>query len=154
MTPAINLVKKMKIAHTVHEYNHDTNCSAYGSEAADKLGISEFQVFKTLVVQLDQHLAVAVIPVARQLSLKEMAKACQSKKALMANPNDVARSTGYVLGGVSPLGQKKSLTTVIDVSANEFTSIYISAGRRGLEIELAPADLQTLCKAQLLDICQ
>ena len=145
MTPAINLVKKQKIAHKIHQYQHDSSCDAYGLEATEKLGVSAARVFKTLVVSLDNTtLAVAVIPVSSMLSMKQVAKAVGAKKAAMAAQAQVERSTGYVLGGVSPLGQKKRLKTIIDASAGTFTTIYISAGRRGLEIELNPVALAKL----------
>ena len=155
MTPCINIARKNKIAHTVHEYTHDPETESYGSEAAEKLGVANTQVFKTLVVSLDtSELVVAVIPVAAMLSLKHIAKTVGAKKAFMANKTDVERTTGYVLGGVSPIGQKKRLKTVVDISANHFSTIYISAGRRGLEIELNPADLAKLTNAVFAEICQ
>ncbi|AEG01594.1 Cys-tRNA(Pro) deacylase [Methylomonas methanica] len=145
MTPAINLAKKHHIAHRVHEYAHDPSSESYGLEAAEKLGVSADRVFKTLVAELDNRsLAVGVVPVSAMLNMKLFAKAAGAKKATMANPADVERSTGYVLGGVSPLGQKKRLKTVIDSSAQQYDTIYVSAGRRGLEIELSPMDLQKL----------
>jgi Cys-tRNA(Pro)/Cys-tRNA(Cys) deacylase len=145
MTPAINIVKKTRVAHTVHEYAHDAASESYGLEAAEKLAVDETRVFKTLVVRLnDNSFAVGVLAVSSMLSMKLMAKAVGAKKAVMADVADVERATGYVLGGVSPLGQKRQLTTVIDESARNFDTIYISAGRRGLEIELNPIDLQKL----------
>ncbi|KXS51169.1 MAG: ybaK/ebsC protein [Marinobacter sp. T13-3] len=155
MTPGINLAKKQKIAHTVHEYTHDPDSESYGQEAADKLGVPASRVFKTLVVSLDNKtLAVAVLPVSGMLSMKQIARAAGAKKATMAAPADVERATGYVLGGVSPLGQKKRLKTIIDVSAADYDTVYISAGRRGLEIELSPDDLKSLTNAVLAEICQ
>ncbi|EGG95070.1 ybaK/ebsC protein [gamma proteobacterium IMCC1989] len=122
-------------------------------EAAEKMGVAEARVFKTLVVELDsKELAVGVIPVSSMLSMKLMAKAVGAKKATMANKPDVERSTGYVLGGVSPLGQKKRLKTVVDASAKNYSTIYISAGRRGLEIELSPDDLMTLTSGILVEV--
>ena len=148
MTPAINAVKKAKTAHTLHHYSHDPSSSSYGKEAAEKLGIAEARVFKTLVVQLDgSALAVAIIPVSTTLGMKQMAKAATAKKAAMAEKAEVERVTGYVLGGVSPLGQKKRLPTYIDTSAQSFPTIFVSAGRRGLELELSPLDLRTLTGA-------
>ncbi len=145
MTPGIQLVEKAGVDYTIHEYTHDASADSYGLEAADKLGITENRVFKTLVVNLDkQTLAVAIIPVSSQLSMKLIAKAAGAKKAQMAEPQAVERATGYVLGGVSPLGQKKRLKTFVDVSASQQTTIYVSAGKRGLEIELAPDDLLQL----------
>jgi len=155
MTPGINLAKKAKIFHRVHEYSHDPSSESYGLEAAEKLGIPETRVFKTLVVNLDnKELAVGVIPVSSMLSMKLIAKAAGAKKAVMAGKSDVERSTGYVLGGVSPLGQKKRLKTYIDVSAKNHSTIYVSAGRRGLEIELGPDDLLNLVNGELADLCQ
>ncbi|WP_028489993.1 Cys-tRNA(Pro) deacylase [Thiothrix lacustris] len=155
MTPAINLAKKAKIAFKIHEYAHDPANEAYGLEAAEKLGLPPTQVFKTLVVSLDgKELAVGILPVAAMLSMKAIAKAAHAKKADMADKALVARTTGYVLGGVSPLGQKKLLKTFIDTSAAQFPTIYVSAGRRGLEIELAAQDLQTLTRGVLVELTQ
>ncbi|MDR8525848.1 MULTISPECIES: Cys-tRNA(Pro) deacylase [Shewanella] len=148
MTPAIDLLVKHKIAHQVHEYQHDPSCQAYGLEAAEKIGVAPELVFKTLVVKLDgKTLAVAIIPVAEKLSMKAIAKAAKAKKAVMAEAAEVQRSSGYVLGGVSPLGQKRLLTTVIDGSAVNLLQMYVSGGRRGLDIALAPEDLKQLLKA-------
>ncbi len=155
MTPGINAAKKAKIVHKVHEYIHDPSIQSYGLEAAEKLGVSGDRVFKTLVVRLDnKELAVGIIPVSSMLSMKLMAKAAGAKKAAMADPPDVERSTGYILGGVSPLGQKRRLKTIIDVSARQKTTIYVSAGRRGLEIELSPDDLAALVNGVFAEICQ
>ncbi len=155
MTPAINVAKKRKIPYTLHQYTHDPAYDSYGKEAAEKLGIAEERAFKTLVVQLDQQsLAVAVVPVSSMLSMKLIARAAGCKKATMAEKGLVERTTGYVLGGVSPLGQKKRLVTVIDSSAKAFPTIFVSAGRRGLEIELQPADLATLTTATFAEIRQ
>lgn len=155
MTPGINAVKKNKISHKVHEYIHDSSHKSYGLEAAEKLGIDEARVFKTLVVSLDnKSLAVGIIPVSSMLSMKHIAKAVNAKKAAMASKTDVERSTGYILGGVSPLGQKKHLKTVIDSSAKDHPTIYVSAGRRGLEIELDPNDLVKLVNGIFAEICQ
>jgi len=155
MTPAINAAKKKKIPFTVHQYDHDPANESYGKEAAVKLGIAEERVFKTLVVRLDdERLVVAVIPVASMLSMKLMAKASGAKRASMADKAVVERSTGYVVGGVSPLGQKKRIPIVIDSSAGDFPTIYVSAGRRGLEIELSAKDLAMLTGAVFADISQ
>lgn len=155
MTPAINLAEKNNIVHRVHEYGHDAASESYGLEAAEKLGIPEERVFKTLVVNIDsKNLAVGVVPVSSMLSMKLIAKAVGGKKAVMADRSDVERSTGYVPGGVSPLGQKKHLNTVIDSSAKDFDTIYVSAGRRGLEIELSPEDLRMLVSGVFASICQ
>lgn len=155
MTPAINAAIKNKVTHRIHEYSHDASAESYGLEAAEKLGVPGERVFKTLVVSLDsKELAVGIIPVASMLSMKLIAKAAGAKKAAMAAPADVERSTGYVLGGVSPLGQKKRLKTIIDSSASEFATVYVSAGRRGLEIELSPDDLKKLTSGLFADLCQ
>lgn len=150
MTPAINAAKKAGVTYKVHEYQHDPNAESYGGEAADALGIDPGQVFKTLLVALNgdnKKLAVAVVPVSGQLDLKAMAAALKVKKVAMANPQDAERATGYIVGGISPLGQKKRLPMVLDSSSESFATIYMSAGRRGLEIELAPADLMQLTGA-------
>lgn len=153
MTPAINSAKKAKISFTVHTYLHDSASPSYGLEAAEKLGVAEERVFKTLVAQIDgTAFAVGIIPVSMTLSMKQFAKAVKAKKAVMADKADVERVTGYVLGGVSPLGQKKKLTTVIDSSATSFPTIFVSAGRRGLDIELKPVDLATLTGATFVAI--
>jgi Cys-tRNA(Pro)/Cys-tRNA(Cys) deacylase len=145
MTPAIDAARKAKIAHQVHEYAHDPSSESYGAEAAEKLGLPEARVFKTLVAATDGgELVVAVVPVSSMLNMKSLAKAVGAKKSAMAKPADVERVTGYVLGGVSPLGQKKRLKTLIDASAETFPTIYVSAGRRGLQIELNPQDLKKL----------
>ncbi|MBR9910783.1 MAG: Cys-tRNA(Pro) deacylase [Gammaproteobacteria bacterium] len=155
MTPAIATAKKHNIKHRVHEYQHDAASESYGLEATDKLGVSASRVFKTLVVSLDgKELAVAVVPVSSMLSMKLVARALAAKKAAMANQADVERVTGYVLGGVSPLGQKKRLRTVIDESATSFPTVYVSAGRRGLEIELYAADLAAQVNGVFADIKQ
>ena len=143
MTPGINQAKRAKVPYTVHEYIHDPTCDSYGSEAAIKMGVPEERVFKTLVVKLGtKELAVGVVPVSSMINMKLIAKATETKRASMADASDVERSTGYVLGGVSPLGQKKQLKTIIDLSATKYPTIFVSAGRRGLEIELKPQDLK------------
>jgi len=142
MTPAIDQLTSLGVNHKVHEYTPDAKAASYGREAADKLGVPPQRVFKTLVVDTgNEVLAVAVLPVDQQLNLKLMAKAIGAKKVVMAKPAAVSRSSGYVLGGVSPVGQKRALTTVIDQRAKEYGSIYVSGGRRGLELELTAGDL-------------
>ena len=148
MTPAIDLAKQRGLDYQLHEYSHDSNAASFGLEAAEKLGVDVAHIFKTLVVATDTGaLAVAVLPVDKTLNFKKMAKALSShkllpcKKVQMADPKQVERSTGYVLGGVSPLGQKKRLATIINDSAQNQSTIYVSGGRRGLEIELPPAQL-------------
>ncbi len=155
MTPGINVAKMVKITYKVHEYSHDPACDSYGIEAAEKMGVPEARVFKTLVVSLDgKNLAVGVVPVCSMLNMKLIAKAAKVKKANMAGKSDVERSTGYVPGGVSPLGQKKQLKTFIDSSAEDYPTIFVSAGRRGLEIELSPIDLKALTNGVFTEICQ
>ncbi|MBF8999457.1 Cys-tRNA(Pro) deacylase [Vibrio nitrifigilis] len=156
MTPAINLAKKKKIVHTVHQYEHDPNAESYGEEAAELLGEDPKTVFKTLLFCLngeEKHLAVAVIPVDHRLNLKLAAKAAKAKKAEMANPTIAEKTTGYVVGGISPLGQKKSLPTFIHESAKALDTMCVSAGKRGLEIELAPADLAKLTRGEFVNLC-
>lgn len=150
MTPAINCAKKAGITFNVHEYQHDPAAESYGEEAAEALGLDPSLVFKTLLVSLTGHkstLAVAVLPVTHMLSLKAIAKALGAKKAEMADPKLAERTTGYIVGGISPIGQKKALPTVIDSSAEALSRLNVSAGRRGLEIELAPEDLAKLTRA-------
>lgn len=155
MTPGIKIAKKAKILFKIHEYTHDSSNTAYGIEAVEKLGIPQGQVFKTLVVSLgEKELAIGVVPVSSMLNMKSIAKAVGAKKAVMANKSDVERFTGYVLGGVSPLGQKKKLKTIIDITALRYKTIFVSAGRRGLEIELTPEDLAKLTNGKFLEICQ
>lgn len=148
MTPAIKLALKQKIPFQIHQYLHDKCSESYGLEAASKIGANPKQVFKTLVVSLDAgQLVVAILPVMKRLNLKLVAKVFAAKKAVMAEPSEVLRSTGYILGGVSPLAQKKRLKTVVDDSALDFATIYVSAGKRGLEIELKSSDLIALLSA-------
>jgi Cys-tRNA(Pro)/Cys-tRNA(Cys) deacylase len=148
MTPAIDAAKKAKIKFSIHQYEHDQGADSYGEEAVKKLNLSGEQVFKTLVVSLDnKELAVSVIPVVKKLNLKLFAAALGAKKAAMASHKDAERATGYVLGGISPLGQRKKLKTVIDKSALKYETIYVSAGRRGMDIELSPNDLGRLTNA-------
>jgi len=155
MTPAVNEAKKAHIEFELHEYQHDPSSESYGREAAHKLGIAEGRIFKTLVVCLGgKELAVAVVPVSSMLNMKRIAKVLGTKHASMAKASDVERTTGYVLGGVSPLGQKKKLITVVDVSATEYPTIFVSAGLRGLQIELKPQDLVSLTKGRFAEICQ
>ena len=155
MTPAINQAKKEKIVYSVHKYQHSPSCDAYGLEAVEKLGLPKERVFKTLVVRLDdERLAVGVLPVTSKLNMKHIARAAKAKKAAMADKVLVVKTTGYVLGGVSPLGQKRRLPTFIDSSAADFPTIYVSAGRRGLEIELRSEDLLELTDGLYADLCR
>ena len=145
MTPGINAARKAAVPHTIHEYDHDPASESYGTEAAEKTGVDPARVFKTLVVAIDsKELVVAIVPVNTMLNMKLIARAARGKKAAIADKQAVERTTGYVLGGVSPLGQKKKLRTFTDDSAQGFDTIFVSAGRRGLEIELAPRDLAEL----------
>lgn len=148
MTPAVVAAQRAKIDFELHEYRHDPSAASYGLEAAEKLGLDPAQVFKTLIASVDGKLTVGIVPVARSLDLKALAAAVGGKRAAMADIAAAERATGYVAGGISPLGQKKRLATVIDEAALGLARIYVSAGRRGLEISLAPADLLRLCAAK------
>ena len=148
MTPAVVAARRAKIAFTLHEYRHQPNTASYGLEAAEKLALNPAQVFKTLVASVDGKLTVALVPVAQSLDLKALAAVVGGKRASMAEVVEAERATGYIAGGISPLGQKKRLPMIIDQSALSHARIYVSAGRRGLEIELAPADLMHLCAAK------
>lgn len=153
MTPAIAQLNKLSLPFQLHQYQHDANCKSFGLEAVEKLNVAEECVFKTLVVDVDNsYLAVAIIPVALSLSLKKIAKALGAKKVKMADAIKVQNSTGYVLGGVSPLGQKKTLKTLLDSSATVLETLYISGGKRGLEIELAPRHLINSLQASYASI--
>ncbi|MFJ6936118.1 Cys-tRNA(Pro) deacylase [Streptomyces sp. NPDC101132] len=151
-TPATVALTAAGTDFTVHAYAHDPAVASYGDEAAAALGVSPDRVFKTLVAEVDGALAVAVVPVAGTLDLKALAAALGAKKAVMADPAAAERSSGYVRGGISPLGQRRKLPTVLDSSASGHTTICVSAGRRGLEVELAPADLAALTGAVLAPI--
>lgn len=149
MTPAVNYLKKQRVDFTLHRYQHDPKHPSFGLEAAEKLNFEPDRVFKTLVVQIDnQELVVAIVPVNRQLNLKALARFLKVKKIAMADGKAVESATGYVLGGVSPLAQKKRHRTVIDESCQPWPTLLVSGGRRGLEIELTPNDLITLCRAE------
>ncbi|MEU7469740.1 Cys-tRNA(Pro) deacylase [Streptomyces sp. NPDC044984] len=151
-TPATVALTAAGVPFTVHSYDHDPSHPSYGEEAAEAMGVSPDRVFKTLVADVDGALTVAVVPVAGQLDLKALAAAVGGKRAAMADPALAERTTGYVRGGISPLGQRKKLPTVLDESATTHTTICVSAGRRGLEVELSPDDLTTLTSATLAPI--
>lgn len=148
MTPAIALLEKQKIKFEILSYEHDANNGHYGLEAVEKLNLNSDQVFKTLVLETHEgELIVAITPVSQQVNLKQLAKVAKTKKMALAAPQKVNASTGYILGGVSPIGQKKRLKTYIHNSASEFEIIYVSAGKRGLELKLAIDDIAELTKA-------
>ncbi|MFJ8919515.1 Cys-tRNA(Pro) deacylase [Streptomyces sp. NPDC102415] len=151
-TPATVALTAAGTAFTVHSYDHDPASPSYGEEAAEALGVSADRVFKTLVAEVDGELVVAVVPVAGSLDLKALASAVGGKRAAMADPAAAERTTGYVRGGISPLGQRKRLRTVLDASAGSHPTICVSAGRRGLEVELSAADLAALTDATLAPI--
>ncbi|MEU7486319.1 Cys-tRNA(Pro) deacylase [Streptomyces sp. NPDC042319] len=151
-TPATVALTRAGIPFTTHAYEHDPAAASYGEEAAEALGVSPDQVFKTLVADVDGVLTVAVVPVSGSLDLKALAAAVGGKRAAMADPALAERTTGYVRGGISPLGQRKKLRTVLDASAEGLPAVCVSAGRRGLEIELSPEDLAALTDAVLAPI--
>jgi len=142
------------VVHSVHSYDHDPRHGAYGLEASDALGVAPERVFKTLIADVDGTLTVGVVPVAGHLDLKALAAAVGGKKAVMADVAAAERATGYVAGGISPLGQRRRLPVVIDSSALAFATVFCSGGRRGLEIELAPADLVRATGARVAAIAQ
>jgi Cys-tRNA(Pro)/Cys-tRNA(Cys) deacylase len=150
-TPATALLAKKDVAHRLHTYTHGDG-QAYGPEAAEQLGLDPERVFKTLVADVDGALTVGVVPVAATLDLKALAAAVGGKRARMADVAAAERATGYVAGGISPLGQRKRLPTVVDASAERFETVFCSGGRRGLEIELAPGDLVALAGARVAPI--
>ncbi|MFE2333085.1 Cys-tRNA(Pro) deacylase [Streptomyces coelicoflavus] len=153
-TPATVVLTAAGVTYTVHAYEHDPAHPSYGEEAAEATGVAPERVFKTLVADVDGALTVAVVPVAGQLDLKALAAAVGGKRAAMADPVLAERTTGYVRGGISPLGQRKRLPTVLDASASAHPTICVSAGRRGLEVELSPDDLTNLTTATLAPIAR
>ena len=151
-TPATVALTQANVQFTVHAYEHDPSAASYGAEAAEAMGVPPERVFKTLLADVDGRPAVAVVPVSGQLDLKALASALDGKRAAMADPAAAERATGYAVGGISPLGQRRKLPTVVDESALGFETVFCSAGRRGLEIELAPADLVGLADARTAPI--
>lgn len=156
-TPATDALLALDIAFTLHPYEHRDDVSAFGEEAASALGVDPLRIFKTLIVDLGAgrpELAVGIVPVAGQLDLKVFASLLGAKRAAMADRQAAARATGYVLGGISPIGQKTPLPTVIDETALLFDSVFVSAGKRGLQLELSPADLALATSARFADIAR
>jgi Cys-tRNA(Pro)/Cys-tRNA(Cys) deacylase len=157
-TPATVLLAQAQVAHSVRTYGHDPRAHdrgiSYGQEAARALGVEPERVFKTLVADVDGTLTVAVVPVDAQLDLKALAAAVGGKRAAMADPAAAERATGYVVGGISPLGQRKRLGTVVDASALAFETVLVSAGRRGVDVELPPGDLVRLTDARTAPIAR
>ena len=154
MTPAVDAARKAGIDHEVIEYEHDPSHESFGLEAIEVLGLPGEQVFKTLVAEVDGKLAVGIVPVVAQLDLKAFAAAIGGRKAAMAPADAAQRATGYVLGGISPLGQKTALPTVLDETAELWDTVLVSGGRRGFEIEIAPTDLIRATAAALADIAR
>ncbi|MFC5662018.1 Cys-tRNA(Pro) deacylase [Kitasatospora misakiensis] len=153
-TPATAALETAAVPYTVHAYPHDPAAASYGGEAAEALGVPAERVFKTLVADVDGVLTVGVVPVAGKLDLKALAAAVGGKRAAMADPAAAERSSGYVLGGISPLGQRRPLRTVVDASALDHPTVYVSAGRRGLEVELSPDHLVALTGARTAAIAR
>ncbi|MDH6704193.1 Cys-tRNA(Pro)/Cys-tRNA(Cys) deacylase [Kitasatospora sp. MAA19] len=153
-TPATVALETAAVPFSVHAYEHDPAAASYGGEAAEALGVAAERVFKTLVADVDGVLIVGVVPVAGRLDLKALAAAVGGKRAAMADPAAAERSSGYVRGGISPLGQRRALRTVVDASALTHPTVYVSAGRRGLEVELAPGDLVALTGAHTAPIAR
>jgi Cys-tRNA(Pro)/Cys-tRNA(Cys) deacylase len=153
-TPATHLLGRRKVAFTLHEYHVDPREASYGKGAAASLGVPAARVFKTLVAEVDGRLTVGVVPVTGSLSLKALAAAAGGKRAAMADPTKAERATGYVTGGISPFGQRTRLPVIVDSSALDWPTVYVSAGRRGLEVEVAPADLVAVTGAAIAPIAQ
>lgn len=147
-TPATVALSRAGIEYQLRAYNHDPSETDYGGEAAAKLGVDAARVFKTLLVEVDGALTVGIVPVTGKLDLKALAAACGGKRVQMADPALAEKKTGYVVGGISPLGQKVQLPTVIDASAKRFDTVFVSGGRRGLDIELSPENLQRATRGE------
>ncbi len=155
MTPAIRLLEAKEISFTLHRYSHDPNAESFGDEAAAKLGVSTERMFKTLIGLVDgATFVMAILPVAARLDLKKLAAAAKGKRAELADPKLAEKTTGYVVGGISPLGGRKTLTTLIDETACLFDTIFVSAGQRGLQIEMSPIELQTLTGAVMASLAK
>jgi Cys-tRNA(Pro)/Cys-tRNA(Cys) deacylase len=146
-TPATTALTRAKIPYVVHSYDHDPHAESYGLEAAEALGLDPERVYKTLFVSVDGRLTVGIVPVSGQLDLKAVAAAVGGKKAVMADPADAERASGYVVGGISPIGQRKAHPTVLDESALGHETVFVSGGRRGMDLEVAPADLVRVTRA-------
>jgi len=146
-TPATAQLTRARIAFTLHPYEHDPRAEAFGEEAAAALGVAPERIFKTLIATVDGKLACGVVPVAGHLDLKALATAVGGKRAAMAEPAAAARATGYVVGGISPIGQKSRIPVVVDESAQGFETVFVSAGKRGLQVELRPDDLAAAANA-------
>lgn len=151
-TPATVALERAGVTFTVHAYDHDPRSTSYGLEAADALGLDPDRVFKTLLADVDGELVVAVVPVSGQLDLKALAAALGGKRAAMADPAVAERTTGYVVGGISPIGQRKRLRTVVDETAVTRSAVYVSGGRRGVDLGLDPADLVRVLNAHVARI--
>ncbi len=148
-TPAVAVLERAGVTFSLHEYGHDPKAPSYGEEAAERLGLDPLRVFKTLVVDIDGVLTVALVPVVAQLDLRAL-----GKRAALAQVKAAERATGYVTGGISPLGQRRTLPTVVDSSLVAFETVFVSAGRRGLEVELSPTDLVALTDARVAPIAR
>jgi Cys-tRNA(Pro)/Cys-tRNA(Cys) deacylase len=146
-TPATVALTRAGVPFTAHAYEHDPAAASYGLEAAEALGLEPATVFKTLLADVDGELVVGIVPVTGQLDLKALATAVGGKKAVMADPAVAERVTGYVVGGISPIGQKRQLRTVLDETAEDHPTVFVSGGRRGLDLGLAPADLARVTRA-------
>lgn len=153
-TPATAALDRLGIAYRIRTYAHDPSAPSFGLEAAEALGVEPARVFKTLLVDTDAGLAVGIVPVDAQLDLKAVASVLGRKKATMAAPAVAERSTGYVVGGISPIGQKRALPTLLDTSATAQETILVSGGKRGFDLELAPADLLTATRGTLAPIAR
>lgn len=152
MTPAVIALQAAGVAHTLHHYTHDHRSESYGLEAASELGLDPDRVYKTLMVSVDARLAVAVVPVSARLDTKALARALGAAKAEMADVKAAERATGYVAGGISPFGQRRQHPTVVDETVHLWDTVYVSGGRRGLEVEIAPDDLVEVTGAIVSDI--